>query len=490
MRVRPDERVGEGDAAALLHDAREELEVHLVDDPGARRHDLEVVERALAPAQERVALAVALELELRVAEDRTPRGELVHLHRVIDDELDGKERIDLPRVAAQLVHRVAHCREVDDGRHAGEVLEEDAARREGDLLGGIGGRDPAGDRLDVGRRDAHAVLRSQDVLEKDPQRVREPEDVVARLQRLETEDLVRRAADVERRARAEAVGVSHHLRFKQLGTRQPPEPALRQRPASGIEVPRDRLRVRAPDPPCVGSEPLVADRAQVLRVRIEHVLAADLPGRVEERQPHPDGHLERRPALAVGLGEQRLVDQLQLRGCRQRLRVVAEIRERALQAFDLERRDVDQPRSRPARPLERREQVVDRRELGALREHARRLQLGHERVEVDARPPRHVGGAGEEPERREPEREDGAELDDVSARLSDCEPLRRRLVLVDHLGVRALDAAHQLDGDPQQVLRRRLVEPRRAHEAGQHELGRLVNRPSEGRGDGAEDSLG
>ena len=71
VRVGPDERVREGDAVALVDDAREELEVHLVDDAGARRHDLEVVERALAPAQERVALAVALELELGVPEDRS-----------------------------------------------------------------------------------------------------------------------------------------------------------------------------------------------------------------------------------------------------------------------------------------------------------------------------------------------------------------------------------------------------------------------------------
>ena len=70
VRVRPDERVGKGDTAALVDDAREELEVHLVDDPGARRHGLEIVERSLSPAQERVALAVSLELELGVPEDR------------------------------------------------------------------------------------------------------------------------------------------------------------------------------------------------------------------------------------------------------------------------------------------------------------------------------------------------------------------------------------------------------------------------------------
>jgi hypothetical protein len=49
------------------------LDVDLVHDAGARRHDLEVVERGLAPAQELVALAVALVLELDVALERVRR---------------------------------------------------------------------------------------------------------------------------------------------------------------------------------------------------------------------------------------------------------------------------------------------------------------------------------------------------------------------------------------------------------------------------------
>ena len=73
VRVGADERVRERDAVALLDHAGEELEVDLVADPGAGRHDLEVGERALAPAQERVALAVALELQLDVAA-RRPSG--------------------------------------------------------------------------------------------------------------------------------------------------------------------------------------------------------------------------------------------------------------------------------------------------------------------------------------------------------------------------------------------------------------------------------
>src|SRR3712207_7006715 len=42
-----------------------------------RRHDAEVLERALAPAQERVALLVALELALGVALERLLRAEEV-----------------------------------------------------------------------------------------------------------------------------------------------------------------------------------------------------------------------------------------------------------------------------------------------------------------------------------------------------------------------------------------------------------------------------
>ena len=66
VRVGPDERVGIQRPVVLEHDAREVLEVDLVDDAGVRRDRLEALERRLAPAQERVALAVALVLPLGV----------------------------------------------------------------------------------------------------------------------------------------------------------------------------------------------------------------------------------------------------------------------------------------------------------------------------------------------------------------------------------------------------------------------------------------
>ena len=106
MRVGADERVGErlepSVDLARLDDPREVLEVDLVDDAGVGRHDAEVVEGRLAPTQERVALAVALELELGVAREGEARRELVDLHGVVDDELGREEGVDPGGIAAEL----------------------------------------------------------------------------------------------------------------------------------------------------------------------------------------------------------------------------------------------------------------------------------------------------------------------------------------------------------------------------------------------------
>ena len=171
-----------------------------MDDPRLGRDDLEVVERLLAPAEERVALAVSLVLAVGVDADRHPVREGVDLDRVVDDELGGKLRVRLRRVAAEVVHRVAHRGEVDDRRYAGEVLVDHAPGREGDLPRRVVLRDPLRDRLDVllGRG-------AEDVLEQDLQRVRQPLDVEALLERRQPVDLVALAPDVERRASSESV---------------------------------------------------------------------------------------------------------------------------------------------------------------------------------------------------------------------------------------------------------------------------------------------
>ena len=161
------------------------------------RDDLEVVERLLAPAEEGIALAVPLVLAIRIDAHRHAVRERVDLDRVVDHELGGQLWICLSGIPAEVVHRVSHGGEVDDRRHAGEVLVDHARRREGDLPRGIVLRNPLRDRLDVrlGRR-------PENVLEEDLERVGQPLDVEAVLERRQPEDLVALAPDVQRRARA------------------------------------------------------------------------------------------------------------------------------------------------------------------------------------------------------------------------------------------------------------------------------------------------
>ena len=166
------QRVRERLPVAGLDHAREVLQVDLVADAGVGRHDREVLERRLAPAQERVALAVALELELGVALEGEALGEHVHLDRVVDHELHRHERVDALRIAAELVHGVAHGGEVHDRRNAREVLHQHPGRGVGDLTRGLVRGHPGGEVLDVLSAHALPVLAAQEVLQQHLQRVR------------------------------------------------------------------------------------------------------------------------------------------------------------------------------------------------------------------------------------------------------------------------------------------------------------------------------
>src|SRR5207237_5746071 len=96
------------------------------------------------------------------------------------------------RVTAVLAHRVAHRREIDDARDAGEILEEDARGSERDLLRRLVGRDPAGDCLDLG-----VAAVPEHVLEQDTERVRKPRNVPLRLESVEAVDRIGLGSDAE-----------------------------------------------------------------------------------------------------------------------------------------------------------------------------------------------------------------------------------------------------------------------------------------------------
>ncbi len=137
MAVRADKRIGkrQADAAFLFrpHSLREIFEVHLVANSGPWGHNLEICEGARPPAQELIALLVALVLQIGVDLKRTRIAEAVHHHRMVDNEIDGNERVDFGGVAVKPLHGVAHRGEVHHRRHACEILHQNPRGPESDL---------------------------------------------------------------------------------------------------------------------------------------------------------------------------------------------------------------------------------------------------------------------------------------------------------------------------------------------------------------------
>lgn len=165
------------DAVALVHPAEEVLEIHLVHDPDSGRYDPDPVEGLRAPFQETVALAVARELDLHVLAQCIGAAVAVDLHRVVDDEIRRHARFDHSGIAAQPHCGGAHCGEVDEQRHAGEVLEEHAGDDERHFLGARGVRRPGGERAHVLFGDTAAVAVAQHGLEHDADRDRQAGDI-------------------------------------------------------------------------------------------------------------------------------------------------------------------------------------------------------------------------------------------------------------------------------------------------------------------------
>src|SRR2546430_2211621 len=89
MRVGADERVGEVPTLVVQYAEREGLEVDLVHDADAGRHDLEPVEGLHAPLEELVARAVALELDPHVQLDGVGAAGEVDLPPVVGGQIAG-----------------------------------------------------------------------------------------------------------------------------------------------------------------------------------------------------------------------------------------------------------------------------------------------------------------------------------------------------------------------------------------------------------------
>ena len=170
--------IGVGDSLALHlvgagpHGLGQVFEIHLMADAGTRRHDAEIVECTLPPFQKRITLTIAVILEVDVLLEGLGIGEVIDHHRMINDQIDRRQRVDLLGVLSQRLHGIAHGGQVDDGRNAGEILHQHAGRAEGDFLFRLAAvLQPVGDSLDVSLGHRAAILIAQKVLQQDFQRI-------------------------------------------------------------------------------------------------------------------------------------------------------------------------------------------------------------------------------------------------------------------------------------------------------------------------------
>ena len=173
--VGADEGVGHRDAVLDDDALGQILQVDLVDDAGRGRHHGEVVEGLLAPLQELVALAVALELPLGVELQRRRLPKASTWTEWSITRSTGTSGLIFLRVPTYVLHGAPHRREVHDRRHPGEVLHDHPGRKVGELPAYRLG--PVRQRLDVFLRDELAAGVPQQRFEHHPDRERQREDV-------------------------------------------------------------------------------------------------------------------------------------------------------------------------------------------------------------------------------------------------------------------------------------------------------------------------
>ena len=182
-----------------------------MNDSGVRRNHPEIPECVLTPAEKRVAFPVPRELEFSVQRERVGPAEIIHLHRVVDDELHRLQRVHLVGIAAEPHDAVPHRRQIDDARNTGKVLQQHARGHERDLALRRALHVPARQRLDIGRFHEAAVLVAKQIFEEDLERVRQARDLGKSrlLERGQAEISKRASRDLQVFPGLEAVGGWH-----------------------------------------------------------------------------------------------------------------------------------------------------------------------------------------------------------------------------------------------------------------------------------------
>ena len=133
---------------------------------GPRRNHLEVVECSLAPAQELVALCIALVFKLNVALSGISGTSDINNDRVVDDHFRWCKRVDLLRISPEGGNCLTHGRKVNDARNTGEVLHNHSGRGKLNLGVRLGGWIPVHQSVHVVASNVRAILSAKHVLQE------------------------------------------------------------------------------------------------------------------------------------------------------------------------------------------------------------------------------------------------------------------------------------------------------------------------------------
>jgi len=147
--ISSDDRVGVEHAVSVEHNSGEVLQVNLMDDTGARGHDLELVESSGAPLEEGESLVVSFEFKFFVLLLGVSGARDIDLDGVIDDQVDGAEGVDLVGVTTESCHSISHGSQVNDSGYSSEVLQDNSSWLEGDLRTLLRGFLPVEDLLHI-----------------------------------------------------------------------------------------------------------------------------------------------------------------------------------------------------------------------------------------------------------------------------------------------------------------------------------------------------
>ena len=206
--------IGEGkDIAGIRrgpHHLRQVFQIHLVADTRARRHNAEIIEGFLAPAEEFVTLPIPLKLNIHILLERGCGAGDIHHHRMVNHEVHRHQRVHLARVSTQAKQGIAHGGKVHHGGDAGEILEQDARRAEGHFLVGTAILHPFGDLLRVIHRIGTAIFEAQHIFQQHLEAIGQAGKVADALRCLgQAEIMIGLAVNTERATSLQAVLPDH-----------------------------------------------------------------------------------------------------------------------------------------------------------------------------------------------------------------------------------------------------------------------------------------